>query len=632
MSLICPMRPIFYRNQQGMIGLLIVTVVMSIGSALAFASVFMALNHAKGAKNIAHSYESIYASEAGIEDAQYRVIKNKQYPASYTLSVGGSTVDVSISGSDTKTITADSEAKNIFRNTRTVLALNPVIPEFHYGVQVGEGGVAMGQNSQIQGVGGVAGNFYSNGQVVGDNGATITGDVTVATGISLAEEFTVCNADQVVGQTDPQIDFTQSFLASDSKPLAKVGLYLKKVGSPGDRTIYVANDAAGVPATTALASATLNESLVTTSYSWIEIAFPSPAALIAGNTYWIILDAGKNATKYWVWCKDLGAGYANGQIKYSKDWNSQPWTGVSGDLTFKTYLGTGASSINDVIVYGTVRANSITNSKICGDAYYQATTTIDASSKSFLNSPTNPTCNGNPLTPGTGFPNQPDPAVSNMPISQGEIDTWKTEATNGGTISGNCGDDNQSGGSDPLCTIPNNGNLFLGPKKITGNLTLTKKQTLTITGTLYVEGNVDFDSASGSTVKCDASFSANSCLIVAGGWVYVKNNAVFQGSGVSGSYILLLTTLAGCNGGVQQPQCTDHNGAIDVLNNATGAIFYTAHSLAHLHNGVNISEITAYKLEIGNNAIVTYEQGLVNAQFSSGPGGSWEVESWKEVE
>lgn len=490
----------------------------------------------------------------------------------------------------------------------------------------------MGQNSRIEGTGGTAGNFYSNGAVIGDNGATITGDVTVATGVSLTEASTACNADQVAGQANPQIDFSQSFRASDSKPLAQVSLYLKKVGSPDDRTIRVVNDVSGAPGTATLASATLNADLVTSSYGWVDIVFSSPVTLTQNNTYWIILDSNQSSTKYWVWCKDSSAGYANGQAKYSKDWDDDPWTAVAGDLAFKTFLGTGVSSIDNVVVYGTVRANSITNSKICEDAYYRSTLSIDVSSKSFLDSPANPTCGGNPLTPGTGYPNQPDPPVSPMPISQGNIDVWKADATNGGTITGNCGDDNQSGGSNPACTISNNGNLFLGPQKITRNLTLTKKQTLTITGTLYIVGNIDFDSASGATVKCDSSFGANSCLIVTDGWIHIKNNAVFQGSSVSGSYVMLLTTLAGCNGGDQQSQCTHHNGAIDVHNNATGAIFYAVSSLANLHNGVHVSEIIASTLQLDNNAVVTYEQGLLNAQFSSGPGVSWELSSWQEIE
>ena len=354
--------------------------------------------------------------------------------------------------------------------------------------------------------------------------------------------------------------------------------------------------------------------------------------MIENATYWIVLDAKRDSNKYWIWCKDSNEGYGNGVGKYSKDWDDDddPWTQITGDLAFKTYLGTGVSSIDQVTVYGTARANTITNSSICRDAYYRSASSIDAASKSFLDSPSNPTC-PDPLTPGTGFPDQPDPPLAPMPISQANIDQWKSEAASGGVITGNCGDDNQAGGSVGECTIGEEGILQLGPKQVTGNLVLKKKQTLVVTGTLYLQGVIDIDSSGGVTIKCDPSFEENSCIIIVDGWVHIKNNATFEGSGTSGSYIMLLTTLTGCTG-ESQPQCTHHDSAIDIHNNATGAVFYSADSMIYIHNGVNISEVTAYKLELDNTVVVTYEQGMISAQFSSGPGAGWGVTSWKEVE
>ena len=78
--------------------------------------------------------------------------------------------------------------------------------------------------------------------------------------------------------------------------------------------------------------------------------------------------------------------------------------------------------------------------------------------------------------------------------------------------------------------------------------------------------------------------------------------------------------------------CTHHNAAMDLHNGATGAVFYANDGLIHLHNGVVVSELTAKKIQLEQGAIIRYEQGIANAGFSSGPGGSWRVESWKEVE
>jgi len=96
---------------------------------------------------------------------------------------------------------------------------------------------------------------------------------------------------------------------------------------------------------------------------------------------------------------------------------------------------------------------------------------------------------------------------------------------------------------------------------------------------------------------------------------------------------MFLSTLQ-CDGtGSTSPDgkaCGHHNGAIDLHNNATGAVFYASLGLVKLHNGVNITELTAYKIDLDNNATVSYEQGVQNANFSSGPAGGWKVKSWQE--
>lgn len=158
----------------------------------------------------------------------------------------------------------------------------------------------------------------------------------------------------------------------------------------------------------------------------------------------------------------------------------------------------------------------------------------------------------------------------------------------------------------------------------------TNNRTLTITGSVYVRGNVDI-SGNGAEIKCSPSYGAQSCFIVADGWIHSVNNVTFSGSGEAGSYMMLLTTLAGCNG-AGGTGCTHHDSAIDLHNNATGAIFYATNSQINLHNGVNASELVGYKLVLSNNAVITYEEGLANAQFSGGPGASWKQSQWKEIE
>lgn len=610
---------------EGQAALMMVLFFLLLSLALVTGFSAFALAELRSASILERSKESYAFAEGALEDAIYRILSGKNMPAEVIYEENGliATTTV-IETPKTREIKVTGTEMSVVRKVKTILNTDAGI-SFFYGAQAGEGGIAMEENSRIEGAGGAAGNIYSNGPVTGDQGATITGDVTVATGIAEDNQArsTVCNQDHIVGQTSPQIDFTQSFQPSETKTLSKVTLYIKKAGSPQNAIVRITANTNGSPAQNDIMNATLTESLVGSDYSWVEITFSNPVTLTSGVTYWIVLDAKKDANKYWVWCKDSNQGYGNGIGKYSNDWDNDPWTTIIGDLTFKTFFGTGVSSIDDVVVYGDARAHTITNSEICGDAYYQI---IDAGSISFLNNPSGNVCSL-PLTPGTAFPNQSDPPVQNMPISEGNIQDWKNEAETGGSIQGNCGDS-----GSPECVIGDNGTVTLGPKKINGNLVLTKKQTLVLSGTLYFTGSISIDSGSGAAIKCDPSYGEESCVLITDSWVHIKNNATFAGSGEEGSYILMLSALNNCRGGNQQPQCTHHNGAIDLHNNAAGAIFYSGDSLINLHNGVHVTEVTAYALRLDNNAIITYESGLINALFSAGPSGGWTIDAWQEIE
>ena len=593
--------------------LTVLVIVLVVSLTVIGGYVFFSLKEVTVTRAYTKSIEARSIAESGIEDGVYRVITGKNLQASENLVVGtGSTTITLATSGNNRTIRSEGKRDAFQNNLETTITINTTSVNFFYGVQAGDGGVRMEQNSEI------IGNIYSNGNIDGDNGAKVSGDAVVAGNVeeSVQARSTVCNQDQIAGQTNPEIDFAQSFGAPSNAALLKISIYIKKTGNPGDATVRIVSDNAGSPSQTSLANGTLSAGLVTTSYGWIEVVFPSPAALTQGATYWIVLDASQNNSKYWTWCKDSNNGYGNGVGTYKQDWSTGgAWTQITGDLGFKTYFGSGIHTLEDVIVTGSAWANTIQISKICGDAYYQS---IDASSLDFLNSPTNPTC-ANPLTSGTGNPNSPDEAVAAMPISQANIDDWKSAASSGGLITG---------------TYAPNINSSLGPTKITGDLVMSANNiVLTVTGTIYVQGNIDV--SNGSSIRCAAGYGENSCIVIADGWIHIANNGIFSGSGASESYLLMLSTLA-CDGtSATSPDgkaCGDHNGAIDLHNNASGVIFYSANGLTNLHNGVNATEITAYKLQLSQNAIITYNMGLANAKFSSGPSGGYDVMYWREVE
>lgn len=602
------------KGDKGFVALLAAVIFIIAIETLIILSFDVVVSQQKISNELIDSAEAYFAAESGIEDSVYRVKKSMDIPANYAISIGSSSVNVLVDSpnANTKIITATGGRDNSFRKLETRMDIQTINPEFFYGAQAGVSGIVMENNSRVEGVGTDAGNVYSNGPIDGDNGAVITGDVFVATGMSEDQSHAVYNSDQIFGQADPFIDIAQSIVPSTTNTLVKVAVYIKKIGSPGNRTVRVLTDSAGSPSKTVVGIGTLRGNLVGTSYGWVDIVFPTPPTLAQGTTYWLTVDASKDNNDYWVWGKDQNQGYGNGQAKYTQDWDagSPVWTTITGDLNFKTFMGGQATFLKDVTVVGDVHANSIVNSKVCGDGYYQ---TIDAGSLNFINNPSGSDC-PDPLTSGAVFPGSVDPPLQNMPVSESNINQWKAEAAVGGIYNGNFTVDSD---------------VSLGPKKIDGNLIMTNNnKTLTVDGTIYVTGYLDI--SNGSSVRCSSAYNLTSCVVVVDGWVHISNNGIFRGSGEPGSYIMILSD-SPCDGTLAQ-NCTDHNAAIDLHNNASGAIFYASDGLIYLHNGVEATELTGKKIHLNQGAVIKYEQGLVNASFSSGPGGSWKIINWKEVE
>ena len=118
-------------------------------------------------------------------------------------------------------------------------------------------------------------------------------------------------------------------------------------------------------------------------------------------------------------------------------------------------------------------------------------------------------------------------------------------------------------------------------------------------------------------------------VLIADGVITVNNNFYICGSeGFNGatcnapteSFILVLSTNVGASAILMQ------NGT------ALRAVMYTSNGTLALENNVRVVEATAYAMTIKNNVQVIYDSGLINLQFSAGPGGTWDIRTWKEIE
>ncbi len=577
------MNLIFFKKQRGMAAVITTVLVLALCLLVALAMGLLILNEQKISRNFLKSSQAYFSAESGVEDSLYRVIKNKNYLASNSLNMADGVATINISGSDTqKTIIVNGEEDNRFRKVQVILNTSTDAVSFYYGVQVGEGGITMSNNSTIQG------SVYSNGDIQGANGASITGDAWVADRPANVDQQSTSNdSDFIFGRTSPMLDTAQSFIPSTSDYLTKVTLYLKKTGSPSDTTVRILTDNGGSPSKNLVASGaygTLIASQISqTSYSWIDVNFNTPPLLQAGVKYWIVVDTSADSNKYFWWGKDSTDAYSGGTGKYSANWNasSPVWSSASGDLAFKAWIGGLPNSLNNLQIGANAHANTINSCNITGNAYYQ---TISGSTVN-----------------GTSYPGSPDPGPENLPISQANIDDWKADAAAGGVINADL----------TLSSTTNS----LGPKKINGNLTVTNNADLTITGTVYVTGNINI--SNNAKVRLAAGYGGFSGIVLSDGSISVSNNAVFYGSG-AGSYIMFLSTKTG--------------SAINVSNNSNTVIFYAANGTVNIANNAVLKEVTAYGINISNNAQVIYETGLASAKFSSGTGGGWVVASWQEVQ
>ena len=265
-------------------------------------------------------------------------------------------------------------------------------------------------------------------------------------------------------------------------------------------------------------------------------------------------------------------------------------------------------SVTYVHATSTVYSRLIHDATIDGDAYYQ---TFGGATSSVT-------------VTGTKYPNSTDQPTTTFPISDTLIATWETTAAAGGSVT--C-----TNGSYTISS-----NVTIGPKKIPCDLTVSGNgTTVTLTGNVWVTGNITISGSGGTGVQMRVSdtIGDKSIPIIAdnagnqagSGLISISGNSNFYGStGNAESYVMLLSQN-------NSNQTGGSNVAINVINGAAGnLLIYASHGEIALQNNVNLREVTSYKLSLYNNTVVNYAIGLAQALFTAGPGGSWKIKRWRE--
>jgi uncharacterized protein (UPF0333 family) len=531
--------------------------------------------------------QALALAEAGSDKALYQLNQNANYSGETNTALGSGTFTTTVTSinQSAKRITSTGNVPYgrgliASRTIQATASIDLTTISFSYGVQVGQGGFTMANGSKVNG------NVYSNGTISGSG--IVTGAAYVAGGVApnADQTWTGYNSDFYLGSDDDLANAAQSFIPSATNTISRVLIYLKKVGDPSDLDIKIVSDNNGVPSRTVKASGSISASKVTGSYGWIEGSLSSNPTLNANTKYWLILiDSKPSASKYYYWGLDTGDGYASNTGKYSDDWNDPTpnWTSANGDFNFQIYMGAAVTGLSGVTVNGTAKALSMTGCTILGNAYFQTTNDCTVS--------------------GTQYPNTAPPSPQPFPISDAQITEWESAALTGGTTSS--------------YTLATGATTTIGPIVINGNLTLDNHSKLKLAGPVWVKGDIILDN--GSKVIVDSSIGDSGTVLIADkpsfttttGKLSLSNGSVGEGNGQSGSWMLFISTYAG------------NEYAIDVLNNASSSIFYAPYGTIHINNNAHLLALTGYLIALDNNAIIDYENGLQDATFSDGPGGSW---------
>src|SRR3989344_2289609 len=285
----------------------------------------------------------------------------------------------------------------------------------------------------------------------------------------------------------------------------------------------------------------------------------------------------------------LGNIYSNGRVS------------GSGNLIQGSVVSSGPSGlITGIHATSSVWAHTIQNSTIDVDAHYQT-----------LN---------NTTVGGSMYPGSPDKVPSTSPLPDSKIEEWKQIAADGGVISGPC----------PYRIMSN---VSLGPKKINCDLEISNNPIVTISGTIWVLGNITFKNS--SSVRLASSLGPNSVALIAdnpsnrlsSSAISIQNSTIFQNSGTPGSYLFLISK----NNNTGESGVATY--AIDLANSAQGdVVLYAKDGRISIGNSSRLRSVTGWQISLKNSAQLLYDDGLENSVFDTGPGGSWSVSNWKEVE
>lgn len=542
-----------------------------------------ALREVRIVRNESHSKQSYYLSESSAEDVAYRIRNSLSFNATESLTIGGATASTSVTTlpDGSTSIRADANAQGTIRTLELNLHTDDTV-SFPYALQAGVGGIDMSGSSSIDG------DIYTTGSIRGCSSCSVTG-MAVAAGVSTSNldvntSGSIPPSSSITfGNANGTQDLAQSFSVSQSLSLVSLDIYLRKIGSPANATVRVTTDNAGRPSSTVLASGTLSSSLVSTSYEWESITLTSNPVLTAGNIYWIVVDANTNSSSYYV----VGAEnvYVSGEGRVGRYGNNS-WSATSPaglDAYMRIYIGSNEDGVS---------GESEWNRLDVGSAYAREVSFVDAVGTIYCQIGTS---NNKPCDTSRA-----DPIIESNPISDADVAIWR-DAASVSTHTGNY-------------TLGGSSTATLGPKKVTGNMTIGDSAVLSISGSIWVLGNLTID----GSAKLQPANSTENYVIVVDGIVSLGGSADILGSASSHIVIVSMSTA---------------DPAVTISGSADDTVVSAPYGGLLVEGSGTVNVAAAKHITLTGSAQIEYDPSALDLDLTGGGGGGEvRIHSWKEVE
>lgn len=353
----------------------------------------------------------------------------------------------------------------------------------------------------------------------------------------------------------------------------------------------------------------------TTSHDFVDdiytiSAAASKRAVVRKSELQLSIGAG-SAFNYGLQAGNGGIALSNGADIFGNVYSNGAVTGAGSATVFGELVSAGPTGLADgVYATGTIYANTIDSIDTDSDAYY------------------NVALGSNSIAGVANSPAAIQPTTS-LPISTTTVQEWKDAVTSYGTT---------IAATDPACssgTYTIDISTTIGYLKVECDLNIRDTGggvVVTLDGPIWVEGNLSF--TQGPTIRVDSSLGRRSVQFIVdneadrttSSQIEIRNSTTFQGSGDDRSYIMLMSLNDSSRSGGSEV-------AIDVSQSANGDVLvYAGDGLIEIGNNIDLRAVTGHQIDVANGSSITYETGLASLLFTSGPGGGYTLDAWRQAE